>query len=134
MIVYLAGPIDNAYGTKRVRQARELLHFELRDHVVFDPSHAWSVPSIQQPRPVLQDINDYALSACDIIVAFLITDVLTIGTILEIELANTLDKPVILYGPDMKPSWALAGHRRVIHCADQESLKDTIESMAAVIG
>jgi nucleoside 2-deoxyribosyltransferase len=134
MIVYLAGPIDNALDNKHVKETRETLHFELRDHVVYDPAHAWSVPSIQSPRPILQEINDYALDACDIVVAFLIPNVLTIGTILEIELANTLNKTVILFAPDMKPSWSLAGHRRVIHCTDQDMLRDTIESMAAVLG
>jgi nucleoside 2-deoxyribosyltransferase len=137
MIVYLAGPIDNAQdhsNVHNVRNVRQDLHTLLKNHVVFDPSAAWTVASTQKPRPALQEINDYALESCDMVVAFLMPNVLTIGTIMEIQLASTLGKTVLLYAPDIKPSWALEGLRGVIHCTDREVLKDIIDSMEAVIG
>jgi len=126
MIVYLAGPID--YANKAVQDTRAQLQDLLEEtgYTYYNPASAWTVHPDTKPTPALQQINEYALAQTDILVAFLVKGVPTIGTVLELKLANKLGMFIYLYAPDYKNSWALARLRNVIIFDDLEVLRNEL--------
>lgn len=100
MIVYLAGPIDFNEGAEVTRIKVEIkAHFKAQDCVwVFDPASAWQAPSDLVPDEFVHWSNLHVLQQADILFAVLVKGVLTVGTILEIEHAVSLEVPVVVIG------------------------------------
>ena len=105
-VVYLAAAIDQGEAVDTRRKAKEALL--AHGNAIFDPSGGWSVPKFGKPSGSLQTANFALLDRCDGLFAILTPDVMTVGTILEIHHAIDCGIPTVVYGPDLKPSWALS--------------------------
>jgi nucleoside 2-deoxyribosyltransferase len=105
-VVYLAGAIDQGEASDTRRRVKEALL--AHGNAIFDPSGGWSVPTYGKPSGSLQAANTALLSRCDGLLAILTPDIMTVGTVLEIHYAVDNGIPVTVYGPSLKPSWALA--------------------------
>lgn len=97
---YLAAPIDHGnlpsrWPDLRTRVAQELLTSETVT-AIYRPDQAWQVGPEPEAFPHLQWVNQCALEAASVLVAFLPTGVPTIGTILEIQSALQLRIPTVL--------------------------------------
>lgn len=105
-VIYLAGAIDQGEAGDTRRKAKEALL--AHGNAIFDPSGGWSVPTYGKPSGSLQAANFALLDRCDGLFAILTPDIMTVGTILEIHHAIDYGIPTVIYGPALKPSWALA--------------------------
>jgi nucleoside 2-deoxyribosyltransferase len=101
--VYLAHPIDNGwFYASPVKDALTEAGF-----AVFDPQGAWTMPSEVNPTPAVTHALYNVMGECDGMLACLPTRTLTIGTVLEIAYAASIELPTVIHG-NLKPSWALA--------------------------
>jgi nucleoside 2-deoxyribosyltransferase len=129
MMIYLAGPIDNANMAcfEQRRQIKDTL--KTLDHVVFDPASAWTVPINAELDGRLQDLNEKVVLACDMVVAFLVPNVLSIGTVMEIVYAHDIGTPVVVHMPDINPSWALASLESVVITHTDTELIEAVQDV-----
>tara|TARA_R110002126_G_scaffold195224_3_gene343157 strand:- start:155 stop:1021 length:867 start_codon:yes stop_codon:yes gene_type:complete len=98
-LIYFAHPIDFANSdctatVQRVREAAALLI----GVTTYDPQTAWVVTTPFDAR--VQQINEQALRAADVVLAYLPAKTLTRGVPAEITLALELNKPVTLLVDD----------------------------------
>ena len=100
MIVYLAGPIDFDSGSKVTKIKEEIKeHFKKQECVwVYDPAGAWNAPSDLVPDEFVHWCNLRVLEQADLLVAVLVKQTLTIGTILEIQHAHENETPIVVIG------------------------------------
>jgi hypothetical protein len=105
-LIYLASPIDQ--GNTATLKDGAKRHLLSEGAAVFDPSAGWTVSQLAEPTPALQYANIAVLRHCGGLFAILKPDVLTVGVILEIEEAIDNLIPVVVYAPDLKPSWSLS--------------------------
>ena len=109
MRVYLAYAIDQHVNTDKHLSDLEQLQMNLtsRGDVswVFNPGAAFTVGQDAQPEPGLREINQFALRSCDALVAYLPAGVASVGVPMEIDLAASLGKRVVVIS-DAK-SWML---------------------------
>ncbi len=110
MIVYLAGPIDFNKGSDVNEHRYQLTSYFKRwsDVWVYDPSKAWSGGESPKPDQFVHWANLLVLEQADLLVAVLMRDVLTVGTVLEIQHAVERDIPVIVVGDVSENSISLA--------------------------
>lgn len=101
--VYLAHPIDNGYF-----YARPVVDALVdAGHAVFDPQAAWTMPRQVQPTERVTRSLIALMQECDGVLACLPKHTLTIGTVMEVVYAASIEMPVVVHG-DLSPSWALA--------------------------
>lgn len=115
MIVYLAGPIDFD-GKSAVNDHRHEIkkYFERFPRVwVYDPSKAWK--GGPQPDQFVHWANIQVLEQADLLVAILMRNTLTVGTILEIQHARDLGIPVLVVGDVGEHSITLAALEVEVH-------------------
>lgn len=108
MIIYLAGPIDFNKDSD-VNEHRYQLHRYLggmKGVWLYDPSKAWS--GLGQPDPYVHWANLQVLEQADLLVAILMRNVLTVGTVLEIQHATERGIPVLVVGDVGDDSISLA--------------------------
>ena len=105
-VIYLAAAIDQGQPANLAAAAKQLLL--ATGHVVFDPAAGWSVPTHANPSATLQKANFALLDQCDGLLAILTPDIMTVGTILEIDYARRQGLAVAVCGPQIRASWALA--------------------------
>jgi nucleoside 2-deoxyribosyltransferase len=100
MIVYLAGPIDFNKNSQVSEHRYQITQYfkRYRDAWVFDPSKAWSGAERPKPDGFVHWSNLLVLEQADLLVAVLMRDTLTVGTVLEIEHAVELGIPVVVVG------------------------------------
>lgn len=86
MIAYLAGPIDFDNPKSKVSQLRADIKDALRvaGYWVYDPSTAWSAPVHYAVDGTVQQANYQIIDHADLVVAILVKDVFTAGTVLEL--------------------------------------------------
>ena len=86
MIAYLAGPIDFDNPKSKVSQLRADVKDALRlaGYWVFDPSTAWSAPVHYEAEGQVQQANYQVIDCADLVVAVLVKNVFTAGTMLEL--------------------------------------------------
>lgn len=98
MIVYLAGPIDfNAESAVNEHRHQIKKYFERFERAwVYDPSKAWK--GGPKPDQFVHWANLQVLEQADLLVAILMRNTLTVGTILEIQRARELQIPVLVVG------------------------------------
>lgn len=105
MFVYLAHPIDQSRPDQKVlrtmiSEARDLIADQ--GHTAFMPGQSYQVGYPESGLPRMQDlrlidqINLFALSAADVLVALLPADVATLGVPAEIEAALKDGTPVVI--------------------------------------
>jgi nucleoside 2-deoxyribosyltransferase len=110
--VYLAGPIanvtlDDARGWRRtLTSALMFVLQERKYHVaVYDPANGFTVNEAGYHDAHLlkrvQDVNDQALSSCDVLVARVDQGIRSLGTEYEIELAANKGKAIVAFGIQM---------------------------------
>jgi len=122
-VVYLAAAIDQGQPANLAAQAKQLLL--ATGHAVFDPAAGWNVPTNPTPSPTLQRANFALLGQCDGLLAILTLDIMTVGTILEIDYARTRGLAVAVCAPGIRTSWALA----YLGITPHNHLRDAIEYM-----
>lgn len=116
---YLAAPIDQAQGAiPALAQASSLL--EEYGYVIYNPGSAWSVSSAHTPDRRLQDINDWVLSRCDLLLALLPAATPTIGTPIEIISAREASIPTL----------TVIGSKSWVLPADQDHVNHPVVSMS----
>ena len=131
VIVYLAAPIDFDAGSQVARTKNEIKkHFKTQDCTwVYDPAGAWNAPNDLIPDEFVHWSNLKVLEDSDILVAVLLRDVFTIGTIIEIQHAVDSGIPVIVIGDVGMNSVALAA----LEVQTYESIKEWSENGSPVI-
>lgn len=112
MIAYLAHPIDAATdpaAAARVRLAVEVATKSLSGagFEVYRPNAAWHAKG-SNPDPRVQETNMATMLGCDVLVALLPPGIPTIGVVLEIAEAHRVGMPLVVWRPDIAPSYALA--------------------------
>lgn len=110
---YLATPIDQTGShIEELQDMRASARSGLAKagYWVFDPSLAWR-PSKQQAGEAVQQVNDAAISAADVMLALLPSGIPTVGVPIEIVRAARCGIPVALVAPRMPT--ALIGHAGV---------------------
>lgn len=99
-LAYLAAPIDLGSLDEQWVALRSAVADRLLScgavTAIYRPDQAWSVGPDPVAFPELQWVNQCALEAASVLVAFLPTGVPTIGTILEIQAAAQLRIPTVL--------------------------------------
>lgn len=108
MIVYLAGPIDfNKSGVVQEHRHQIKEYFKQYGRAwVYDPSRAWAGGPL--PDQFVHWANLQVLEQADLLVAILVRNTLTVGTVLEIQHARERDIPVIVVGDVSDVSISLA--------------------------
>lgn len=105
MIVYLACAIDQMKDVEAIHRQSSVMA-DLRNkmagwgHSVYVPQRAWkySKSGTMEDLVRLDEINRYALSKSDVLVAFLPADVASIGVPTEIEIHTRFGRPAIVIG------------------------------------
>lgn len=110
MIVYLAGPIDFNSGSAVNEHRYQLTQYFKRwpDVWVYDPSKAWSGAENPKPDEFVHWANISVLEQADLLVAVLMRNTLTVGTILEMQHAHDKDIPIMVVGDVSDASISLA--------------------------
>jgi nucleoside 2-deoxyribosyltransferase len=131
MIVYLAAPIDFDAGSQVTRTKNEIKkHFKDQDCAwVYDPAGAWNAPKDLVPDEFVHWANLKVLEDADLLVAVLLKDVFTIGTIVEIQHAVDSGIPVIVIGDVGMNSVALAA----LEVQTYESIKEWSEYGSLIV-
>ena len=107
-VVYLAHPIDQGRAEIYVEQATEVL--AKLGCVIYDPQQAWTCPA--GFSPLIHTANMRVLDTCEFMVAVLHPQVLSVGTITEMQYkVQRHPGKVLVYGPDLLPSVALHAMR-----------------------
>ncbi len=108
MIVYLAGPIDFNTGSVVNEHRKQIKDYFKRTGKVwvYDPSKAWT--GGPTPDQFVHWGNLQMLNQADLLVAILVRNTLTVGTVLEIQHAVERDIPVIVVGDVSDTSISLA--------------------------
>lgn len=126
MIAYLAGPIDFDNPKSKVSQLRAdtkdaLL---LAGYWVFDPSTAWKSPVHYMPEGDVQQANYGIIDYADLVVAILVKNVFTAGTILELAYTRAMYpmKDVFAVGDIGNTSVALQDLEIVVYESIEEGL------------
>lgn len=98
MIVYLAAPIDfNAESAVNEHRHQIKEYFKRFERAwVYDPSKAWG--GGPKPDQFVHWANLQVLDQADLVVAILMRNTLTVGTILEIQRARENEIPVLVVG------------------------------------
>jgi nucleoside 2-deoxyribosyltransferase len=126
MIAYLAGPIDFDNPKSKVSQLRADVKDTLRlnGYWVFDPSTAWTAPVHYEAEGTVQQANYAIIDVADLVVAVLVKDVFTAGTILELAYTRTVHpmKDVFAVGDIGDRSVALADLEVVVYETIEEGL------------
>lgn len=131
MIVYLAGPIDfnsNSAVNEHRHQIKE--YFKRFSRVwVYDPSKAWTGgPTADQ---FVHWANLQVVEQADLVVAILMRNTLTVGTVLEIQHAREKKIPVLVIGDVGDDSISLAalgvGTYESVAEIDDEWVEDIID-------
>ena len=104
-LIYLASPIDHNPGSDTREKARKALLSA--SCAVLDPAAAWSIPEVPIGSSGLQKANMASLRYCDGLLATLDPRVMSVGVVLEIQEAQATGKPLTLWGPNLRQSWAL---------------------------
>jgi nucleoside 2-deoxyribosyltransferase len=131
VIVYLAAPIDFDAGSQVTRTKNEIKkHFKDQDCTwVYDPAGAWNAPKDLVPDEFVHWANLKVLEDADLLVAVLLKDVFTIGTIVEIQHAVDCGIPVIVIGDVGMNSVALAA----LEVQTYESIKEWSEYGSPIV-
>jgi len=110
VIVYLAGPIDFNSGSAVNEHRHQLKKYFKRwsDVWVYDPSKAWTGADNPKPDQFVHWSNLQVLGQADLLVAVLVRNILTVGTILEIQHAVERNIPVVVVGDVSESSISLA--------------------------
>lgn len=105
--VYLAGPI-NGIEQDQAHYWRYSVSKALGEAGIgtFSPVGAHSVGRMEWNAKKVADIDRYAIDTCDVVIANLLGDGLSFGTIREIEYARSHNKRVIVVRPDLKSAFA----------------------------
>lgn len=125
MLCYFAYPIDFRQGKNlsAIAQLAQRLH-HLPNLAVYEPGLAWCVGADTVPDPRLQQVNDFALTRCDVVAAFLPDEVRSVGVPMEIQRAIDLSIPVVVLVENVaRASWALVGSEAVIATTVEEWLR-----------
>lgn len=124
-VVYIASPIDRAFGADPLTQLRNDSRHALAalDLIIFDPSMAWAVPfnaSGRMPLPSAIGAVDFAaVDAADALFALLPDGPPTIGVPIEIERAIARNIPaVIVGGLAAQRSPLLMGRIKIFHVSE----------------
>jgi dUTP pyrophosphatase len=124
--VYLAYPIDQrgpaslAYLFDQIEHIKKLLLDYNVASWVFDPGDAFRVNLNAKPNDTIARINRNALYNADVIVAFLPRGVPTVGVPMELSMAWSAGKHIVLFS-DAGESWSLQwrdGQGRMARYAD----------------
>jgi dUTP pyrophosphatase len=95
MIIYVAGAIDLADGTDRLEYA--VSEINRNNMVAFKPWGGISTPDeISIYGSDIQRINYAAIQACDATLA-IISDTMSVGTVMDMQYAQALGKPVVVW-------------------------------------
>lgn len=108
---YLARPIDLSRLTEEQNENLLWVEKSLTDvgAVVYNPAGAFVLNSdAAAPHGVLQEINRFALTHSDLLIAFW-PELPGIGVSMEIEMARQLGMPVLVITDTAHKSWSLAG-------------------------
>ncbi len=128
--VYLASPIDqDGESDDRLLVERALL---AAGCAVCNPAAGWKVPPDSIPSPSLQRANFAALRQCHGVFAVLRRSVLSVGVVLELQEATLIGVPVVLWAPDLKPSWSLAYLGIRPHTSIKSAVDNLMEGMRRV--
>lgn len=108
-LIYAAMPIDMSSGDQ------PFLEFAMGDlkaskHVVYRPDRSFTFAKGLTPTEVIQEVNNAAIERASGMVAFLPKDVASIGVPMEIQMAVSAGKPVVVV-TDHDQSWVVAGWR-----------------------
>jgi nucleoside 2-deoxyribosyltransferase len=131
MIVYLAAPIDFDAGSHVTRTKNEIKkHFKDQDCTwVYDPAGAWNAPKDLVPDEFVHWANLKVLEDADLLIAVLLKEVFTIGTIVEIQHAVDSGIPVVVIGDVGMNSVALAA----LEVQTYESIKEWSEYGSPIV-
>lgn len=98
MLVFLSGPIDAVPDHGLSWRENVIDKLRSRGHHTYSPAHAFFLSSVGGIMGVAQQveaINRFAISQCDVVLAYLPKDYRTVGTPREIEYARVIGKPVV---------------------------------------
>lgn len=117
--IYIARPIDLSKLTPdqqcTLSDAKQLLVSQ--GWTIYEPARAWTIGQGAQPHSKLQEINNYALTHADALLAFW-PELPGIGVATEIQLADIHRIPIHVVSKVADVSWALAGLEHAV-CAWQ---------------
>lgn len=110
MIAYMARPIDLTKLTDEQNKHYLFVSNSLhgRGVVRYEPTRAFSVPSLAVPDGSIQSINRGALCESNMLVAFY-PEGKTVGVPMEIEFARNRQMPTLIVSEVAARSWSLAG-------------------------
>ena len=108
-IAYLARPADQVGREPEWLPACERIDqiLQVCGYHVYRPAEAWRVDLTAPPSPEIEQVNRAALAMADLMVAYLPAGVPTIGVPMEIEVAASLGRAIIVV-TDISNSYALA--------------------------
>lgn len=116
--LYIARPVDRAGGhiaTLRIAETVNMIKSQVLAHaaiLAFDPASAFTVGSLREVSPELQEINVAAINRSDSMLAFAPKDVKSWGVPAEVELAVQRGMNVAIV-QDADKTWAMPQHRNV---------------------
>lgn len=122
VIAYLAHSIDQGLTPGRVQEATGMLL--AKGYTVYDPARAWLGMS---PDPDLQAVNLSAAKQAAVLVAVLVPNRLSVGSVLELIFKEaTAPGRAAIYGPDLATSVAIKSLG--IPVLDLEGLGDWLDA------
>lgn len=133
MRTYLAYAIDQHTNSSEHLADLEYLMLVLTSRAdvswVFDPGHAFTVGALAEPEPGLREINQFALRSADLVVAYLPAGVPSVGVPMEIDLAASLGKRVLIV--TSAKSWMLQyGQPHVRIVAGVQEADEALDALA----
>lgn len=127
VMVYLARPVDLDQLTdvqlgELSRTKKNLIN---RGALVYDPAAAFAVRSGVPPSKAIVEVNSYAVLQADALVAFW-PEARTVGVPMEIQLALSAGKPVLVVSSVADESWSLA-HLPTVRSVTPQDLSALIQ-------
>jgi nucleoside 2-deoxyribosyltransferase len=145
MNIYLAGPIDAAVHGQQ--DWKHLLQSKLEDHsdpldqqwTAYDPAMPWLLFGDLAHEPYrcawIETVNRTAIKHCDIVVAYYPSNIMTVGTPIELADAYEQEKRIVVFS-DIEYSKAVYLQNRVertnfFYTKDYGPIESTIQAIAS---